>query len=816
MPHATHIAATRAPIVSSIARAAPQAPTAQRRRGAPEHVTNLPFRGGTFSGTVRNGVPWEGTAENVSIIYRDFSGPVSDGALVNPGVARLQRPASITPFQGLLSQRQTPFQRGERDAMRNEEDETLRRRVLGYDLAFVPLSEQEKHDVNNDPQRRFFDSVFARELLTNTVQEHGDALRGYSDSLLAFYRDDLLADVHADWSAACNGQYTGADGRLQQLNIQSGRAREAVEALLLGEEDKAICMDLYLRRYLAYLVDETQAYKDDHPKGIIKSKSNPLYFKRGRLDGNFAMRESLSMGILRNVDPCPVDLRFDRHPMRQPGIPEALYTRCPDRLHMANPDAPVDSDPDSWLSCNFLGGMTPYVNGLSGSMLVEIGGLIYARTRMLAARSTADAATAPPDVVEAYFRALAGMYVYIDGGHSLFEIQSSFRQAWVASSLVKAFEDVRWAGLGQDLYADVPAFSRAWRQAQQYAAVLEQQRAVNAEISAPLAFRQSCAARGLLHSPGTALTQELELAAGRLSGVLERMDGSVRKDLCSHLIADQRLLAGQDAAAVVGAVARVAGSSDAAASCTATDRAVVLALMGDIGGLLTTPSNGSHALNVGLRAALQAEGLEVPDSERIQTLRRLGGSAAVGPRKRAERQIVVPGPGAPRPLRAGVRNTGAGTDAALGVPVAERIPANAWAEFTLDLKRTEAMSEPMVGHMSASPAEILQAWDMLRGVPAQQQSVPPDVGGTVAAGAPAAPTQMATDRNARAAGCAAFLLGMGYHSAVEVLEGVLLHGGQSLRRYGGLEGEQDAGHLFGNGAATDIIAGLMDDQRAWD
>ena len=788
------------------------------RYGSLRHVSNHPYRGGMFTGTLRNGLPYEGTVRDVDIIYRRFSGQVSDGALVNQGRPRTLRPGAVTPFQRLLSQRDTPFQRGEPGAEHSAGDEALRRRVLGCDPSFTPLSTQQKHDVNNDPCRRFFDTVFARHLLVHTFQQHGEVLRRYSDSLLAFYREDLLADAYADWTSACRGQYTGRDGRLQQLSIQSGRAREAVAALPLEQAQKDVCLDLYLRRYLTYLVDETQAYREDHPKGIIKSKSNPLYFKRGRLDGDFAIRDSLNMGILRNVDPCPADLRFAGHPRRMPGIAEGLYTRCPDRLHMAGPEAPVDSDPDSWLSYNFLSGVTPFVNGLSGSMLVEIGGLVYARTRMNGVGGLA--ATAPPEVVEAYFRALAGMYVYIDGGHSLFEIQSSFRQTWVAPSLVKAFEDVRWGTMGQDLFADVPAFSSAWRETQRHAAVLQQQRMVNDELTQrtahdarrlPLALRQSHAARGLLHSPGPALGKELGAAAGRLHEVLQQMNENVRAEISSHLTAEQRLLAGQDAVAVCEAVGRVADSSDDASRCTATDRAVVLALMGDIGGLLTTPSNGSLALHEGLRRALHAAGLEVPDSERIATLRSVGGSAAVGPRKRAERTLIRHAAGTPRMPRAGVQNTGQRADEALGIPMPQRIAANSWARFRLSAERTDAMREPMVGHMSASPAEILQVWDMLRGEPAQQQFV-----AGVAGDMETAPLTRTTAREARAAGCAAFLLGLGYHSAVEVLEGVLLHGGQSLRGPGLIEGDQDAGHLFGQGAATDIIVGLIDNHRSWD
>ncbi|KIP87777.1 hypothetical protein SN15_00135 [Stenotrophomonas maltophilia] len=157
------------------------------------HAANVPYRDGTFTGLVRDGRPWEGVVENVDIIYKKFSGAVTEGALARPGGSRLQRDASVTPFQKLLSVRQSDFQRGVPGAPMGPNDETLRRKVLGQACTFTELDARQKHDVNNDPQRRFFDTVFARKLLVNTLSRHEDALRDYSDSLLTFYRDDLLA-----------------------------------------------------------------------------------------------------------------------------------------------------------------------------------------------------------------------------------------------------------------------------------------------------------------------------------------------------------------------------------------------------------------------------------------------------------------------------------------------------------------------------------------------------------------------------------------------------------------------------------------------
>lgn len=65
-------------------------------------------------------------------------------------------------------------------------------------------------------------------------------------------------------------------------------------------------------------------------------------------------------------------------------------------------------------------------------------------------------------------------------------------------------------------------------------------------------------------------------------------------------------------------------------------------------------------------------------------------------------------------------------------------------------------------------------------------------------------------RYARAAGASAFLVGLGYHSAVEVLEGILVYTGQSIRTQGTLSSlQRDSAHLFGHGAATDLMTELF-------
>ena len=127
--------------------------------------------------------------------------------------------------------------------------------------------------------------------------------------------------------------------------------------------------------------------------------------------------------------------------------------------------------------------------------------------------------------------------------------------------------------------------------------------------------------------------------------------------------------------------------------------------------------------------------------------------------------------------------------------------------------RVFTTTEPLVGHMSGSPAEILQVWDMLRGDAHENQFLSVFSKRDSSHWDPLA--EVALERQdqqiARAAGAAAFLIGLGYHSAVEVVEGVLLYMGQNLRQVLD-DPKQDAGDLLGRGAATSLMIEIFKDQ----
>ena len=309
-----------------------------------------------------------------------------------------------------------------------------------------------------------------------------------------------------------------------------------------------------------------------------------------------------------------------------------------------------------------------------------------------------------------------------------------------------------------------------------------------------LALVQTISARHVLYQPGETLKNELSQAAGKLHQTYASLDDVDQQALGVHLLGSGGLITGQTPNDLLRIINRVDECPDYASGC---DRAVVIGLMGDIGQLLAstwTPfgtdgtDEKTERLCESVRGSLREAGLIPPTEESSRCVQQEGGSIGVGPDKKAERSRPS---GEPVEL-IGVHNLGEEADEALDVPIGDRIPITRWQVPYIDLVRVTDTVEPLVAHMSGSPAEILQTWDMLRGSPLEYQYLTP---------------HQEEQQLARAAGASAFLVGMGYHSAVEVLESTLRYMGQSIRHDGILAaGQRDAGYLFGQGAATDLMS----------
>ena len=257
--------------------------------------------------------------------------------------------------------------------------------------------------------------------------------------------------------------------------------------------------------------------------------------------------------------------------------------------------------------------------------------------------------------------------------------------------------------------------------------------------------------------------------------------------------------------------------------CTALDRAVIIAVLGDIGSLLNlTGATGtlrSDADTEMLQHAVTRVARGIPSRDfahRLEMLKAhsahaksLAGSGAIAPAKNKERGRMPSSE-----VRSGVFNMGTIADSLLNV-TDNRLPGTIWSVGLVDEARIYAHEEPFVGHMSGSVAEILVAWEVLAGGVESASEAPlsqwdPTLLGHSHLIPGLDPASDLSHIGPRASATAAFLIAGGFHSAVEVISGILAYERQDSRGAMMTLPHHDAADLFGSGAATLLITEMLE------
>ncbi|MFO2466010.1 hypothetical protein OOJ96_21830 [Pseudomonas sp. 15FMM2] len=288
--------------------------------------------------------------------------------------------------------------------------------------------------------------------------------------------------------------------------------------------------------------------------------------------------------------------------------------------------------------------------------------------------------------------------------------------------------------------------------------------------------------------------------------------GDLQAPLGGHLFGTEGLMPGQGPHDLLQSLQRLKDDGSSGSDrATAKDRSILIALMGDIGAILSDTTTGvertkeqDQALRIAIPSLL---GRSQSAAQLMAPVTALGGSGAIGPAKKQER-IKPPNE---QPPRTGIHNLGREADDRLSIPLHKRLLPSRWDVAQLKKERVAHTEEPLVAHMSGTQAETLAVWDILRGEEQPFTQVMDTHRSRPAASLnPMDPLPPAHQdaRYARAAGVGAFLISNGFHSAVEVLGGTLAYTGQDGQSAVGPR--QDAGHLFGHGAATELITELLE------
>lgn len=359
------------------------------------------------------------------------------------------------------------------------------------------------------------------------------------------------------------------------------------------------------------------------------------------------------------------------------------------------------------------------------------------------------------------------------------------------------------------------------------------------------ALIQNVYSRNMLYFPKTIVTHELQKVAiiidnlitlikekyGHLNEEEELSSSNLMKALTSRILSINGILRNESIDILEFMIKRVKNDTE----IQAKERATVIALMGDIAAMILDKKeldplkseNQVNAIQELLKSLIKNK--NDLDDDKFELIASINGSLAVGPEKKKER--VTNGPTYDR---TGIYNLGLYADKiireyihsnypdiklnlrkkALVTPeeknncsyffsdVLEPFSPKEWAVAKLPVEKIKnTYSEALASHMSGSPAEILHIWDVLLGYDPVNSYKEKSIN---------------EEKLARSMTTAAFLISMGYHSAVEVVEGTLKYLGKSIRvvdinselvlpSHLGI-GKEDASYIYYNGEATRLLS----------
>ncbi|WP_445222824.1 hypothetical protein ACKWRH_45555 (plasmid) [Bradyrhizobium sp. Pa8] len=341
-----------------------------------------------------------------------------------------------------------------------------------------------------------------------------------------------------------------------------------------------------------------------------------------------------------------------------------------------------------------------------------------------------------------------------------------------------------------------------------------------------LAFKQASAARQLLYHPGDAFRQEIAKAAEPLLRIVMKLTGAELTTLSTRLVSSGCLLAEKSPNVLMEILERLIDDARCEASrASAIDRTAFISFLGDIGALYADSKKSSASFSLSaeqkqvflsrLSDLIAEEELTPISDEVLERIAKISaGTGVVGPNKKRERKRIDA-----FSTRRSLYNLGDEIDQKLGVPEQMRIPPIIWRPMLIKATRLLNVQEPLVAHMSGSPSEILMVWDMLRGRAEGIYTAALDAHwNAINAGLSSAlpmdhfSAEEWAARLARVAGACAMEIGVGHHSAVEVAESALKYTGQDVRSVLTDPLTEDAAHLFGAGAATDLLTELFETQ----
>ncbi|MYM58965.1 hypothetical protein GTG28_06985 [Vibrio sp. OCN044] len=367
-------------------------------------------------------------------------------------------PGRATLKDGALSLGNPRFRQP--DGQRTKTQEILR---SGQDLTTLitnsdnelgQLDKDAKFRMINDPARRVFESYYAKfaieDMFSNKNGLMAERLLKHSQDQASYIKTLLPKDVLEVFEQAFSGNYDNIikGGKevfvgARQLAGFNQRVDKMISELDVPQGRQAQIKEIYQNRYLDYTLKNdpnvSKLLAQDHWDDMFDSVKAPgkgrieLSVKEGNL---FRVQDSHAMGILRSHDASPSDLRaqydieYKKHYDGLLGAGE--NTRCPDRLEIQDPEHKDAQQADSFMSALFRSGTGTYVNGPSGSIMIQHGAA-RACKKVHEGRSADD--------ISRYIELQGLMFILFDGGHSMDEIRYPLNTDTAQQRMKKDFDD---------------------------------------------------------------------------------------------------------------------------------------------------------------------------------------------------------------------------------------------------------------------------------------------------------------------------------------------------------------------------------------
>lgn len=334
----------------------------------------------------------------------------------------------------------------------------------------------------NDPVRRAFESYYAKYALQDyfSSPEKYQKFSDISDRQVDFLKQHFIpAPLFEKYEAAWRNE--SFDTRIIGLDQLQGfytRAKKTLETLDIPKSAQHALFDIYKHRYLSYALKNEPEVAAKLPAGHWDGVFDPIRAPgKGRVELNakegnvFRQADSFNVGIMRNIDATPRDLRLNEpYYIKYEGdykdpLLASASTRCPDRLEMQDPNHPDAFKPGSYLKDFFEKGTGTYVNGPSGSILIEHGALRACQEAHAQASATD---------IETYLAIQALLFIYVDGGHSMDEIAYALKHGSAREKLQEAFANQDgFDKVGEKLFMNFGALEQAAKAAATFSHALQ-------------------------------------------------------------------------------------------------------------------------------------------------------------------------------------------------------------------------------------------------------------------------------------------------------------------------------------------------------